>query len=41
VAGQRTSPCPIADALETGWVAEACALSLHEHRPVRVEEVRG
>jgi myo-inositol 2-dehydrogenase/D-chiro-inositol 1-dehydrogenase len=40
VTGLRTSPCPIADAVETGWVAEACALSLREHRPVRVEEVR-
>ncbi|HET6190111.1 MAG TPA: Gfo/Idh/MocA family oxidoreductase [Trebonia sp.] len=41
VAGARTSPCPVADAVETGWVAEACALSLREHRPVRVAEVRG
>jgi myo-inositol 2-dehydrogenase / D-chiro-inositol 1-dehydrogenase len=40
VAGQRTSPCTVADALETGWVAEACTLSLREHRPVRVDEVR-
>jgi myo-inositol 2-dehydrogenase/D-chiro-inositol 1-dehydrogenase len=40
VAGQRTSPCTITDAVETGWVAEACTLSLREHRPVRIEEVR-
>ncbi|GAA2575511.1 Gfo/Idh/MocA family oxidoreductase [Winogradskya consettensis] len=40
VAGNRSSPCTIADALETGWVAEACTLSLREHRPVRVDEVR-
>jgi myo-inositol 2-dehydrogenase/D-chiro-inositol 1-dehydrogenase len=40
VAGRRTSPCTIADALETGWIAEACTLSLAEHRPVRVDEVR-
>jgi myo-inositol 2-dehydrogenase/D-chiro-inositol 1-dehydrogenase len=40
VAGRRTSPCPVADAVETGWVAEACTLSLAEHRPVRLEEVR-
>ncbi|MFF7855081.1 Gfo/Idh/MocA family oxidoreductase [Streptomyces sp. NPDC007904] len=40
VAGTRPSPCTIADALEAGWVAEACTLSLHEHRPVTVEEVR-
>ena len=41
VAGRRTSPCPVADALETGWVAEACTLSWREHRPVAMEEVRG
>ncbi|MER6624842.1 MULTISPECIES: Gfo/Idh/MocA family oxidoreductase [unclassified Streptomyces] len=40
VAGTRPSPCTVADALEAGWVAEACTLSLHEHRPVTVEEVR-
>lgn len=40
VAGLRTSPCTVADALEASWIAEACALSLREHRPVRVDEVR-
>jgi myo-inositol 2-dehydrogenase/D-chiro-inositol 1-dehydrogenase len=40
VAGLRPSPCTIADALETGWVAEACTLSLQQHRPVRIDEVR-
>ncbi|MGW1544286.1 Gfo/Idh/MocA family protein [Streptomyces sp. NPDC002309] len=40
VAGSRPSPCTVADALEAGWIAEACTLSLREHRPVRVEEVR-
>ncbi|MGW2823928.1 Gfo/Idh/MocA family protein [Streptomyces sp. NPDC001443] len=40
VAGTRPSPCRIADALEAGWIAEACALSLREHRPVRIDEVR-
>jgi len=40
VAGQRPSPCTIEDALETGWVAEAAALSLGEHRPVHIDEVR-
>ncbi|GGT31625.1 Gfo/Idh/MocA family protein [Streptomyces chromofuscus] len=40
VAGTRPSPCTVADALEAGWIAEACTLSLQEHRPVRVEEVR-
>lgn len=40
VAGSRPSPCTVADALEAGWIAEACTLSLHEHRPVTLEEVR-
>lgn len=40
VAGSRRSPCTIEDALETGWVAEAATLSLAEHRPVRIDEVR-
>ncbi|GHD87839.1 Gfo/Idh/MocA family protein [Streptomyces naganishii] len=40
VAGRLPSPCTVADALEAGWIAEACTLSLHEHRPVRVAEVR-
>ena len=41
VAGRRESPCTVADALEAGWIAEACTLSLAEHRPVRLDEVRG
>ncbi len=40
VAGTRTTPCSVADAVEVGWIAEACTLSLHEHRPVRIDEVR-
>ncbi|MEU5521439.1 Gfo/Idh/MocA family oxidoreductase [Streptomyces sp. NPDC052079] len=40
VSGSRPSPCTVADALEAGWIAEACTLSLHEHRPVTVDEVR-
>ncbi|MFE6282212.1 Gfo/Idh/MocA family oxidoreductase [Streptomyces sp. NPDC057877] len=40
VAGTLPSPCTVADALEAGWIAEACTLSLREHRPVRVDEVR-
>ena len=40
VAGSRPSPCTIEDALQTGWVAEAATLSLAEHRPVRIDEVR-
>ncbi|MET7490574.1 Gfo/Idh/MocA family oxidoreductase [Streptomyces sp. NPDC005538] len=40
VAGTRRSPCTVADAIEASWIAEACTLSLREHRPVRLEEVR-
>jgi myo-inositol 2-dehydrogenase / D-chiro-inositol 1-dehydrogenase len=40
VAGQRRSPCTVADAVEASWIAEACAVSLTGHRPVRLEEVR-
>ncbi|MFF9087714.1 Gfo/Idh/MocA family oxidoreductase [Streptomyces sp. NPDC014991] len=40
VAGIRPSPCTIEDALEAGWIAEACTLSLREHRPVTPAEVR-
>jgi myo-inositol 2-dehydrogenase/D-chiro-inositol 1-dehydrogenase len=40
VAGRRASPCTVADALEASWIAEACTLSLREHRPVLVDEVR-
>jgi myo-inositol 2-dehydrogenase/D-chiro-inositol 1-dehydrogenase len=40
VAGTRESPCTVADAVEAGWIAEACTLSLHEHRPVKISEVR-
>jgi myo-inositol 2-dehydrogenase/D-chiro-inositol 1-dehydrogenase len=40
VAGDRPSPCTVADGLEADWIAEACARSVKEHRPVRIEEVR-
>jgi len=40
VAGDRPSPCTVADGLEADWIAEACARSMTEHRPVRIEEVR-
>ncbi len=40
VAGVRPSPCTVEDALEAGWIAEACTLSLREHRPVTPAEVR-
>jgi len=39
-AGTRRSPCTVADAIEASWIAEACTLSLREHRPVRLDEVR-
>lgn len=40
VRGRRESPCTIADAVETSWVAEACTVSLRENRPVRLDEIR-
>jgi len=40
VAGERDSPCTVADALEAEWIAEACTLSHREHRPVRIDEVK-
>ncbi len=40
VAGTRTSPCTVADAVEVGWIAEAADLSLRQHRPVRMDELR-
>jgi myo-inositol 2-dehydrogenase/D-chiro-inositol 1-dehydrogenase len=40
VAGNRPSPCTVADALEAGWIAEACTTSLRQRRPVRMDEVR-
>ncbi|WP_329017560.1 Gfo/Idh/MocA family protein [Streptomyces sp. NBC_01601] len=40
VAGARPSPCTVAEALEAGWIAEACTRSLREHRPVTLAEVR-
>src|SRR4051812_31856278 len=40
VAGNRPSPCTVADAVEVGWIAEAANLSLRQHRPVRMDELR-
>jgi myo-inositol 2-dehydrogenase/D-chiro-inositol 1-dehydrogenase len=40
VLGDHFPPCTVADALEADLIAEACALSLREHRPVRMQEVR-
>jgi myo-inositol 2-dehydrogenase/D-chiro-inositol 1-dehydrogenase len=38
-AGEIPSPCTVADAMGTAWVAEAATLSAREHRPVRIEEI--
>jgi myo-inositol 2-dehydrogenase/D-chiro-inositol 1-dehydrogenase len=40
VAGKVASPCTVADAVEVGWIAEAATLSLHQHRPIRMDEIR-
>jgi myo-inositol 2-dehydrogenase/D-chiro-inositol 1-dehydrogenase len=40
VAGRAPSPCTGQEALEALLVAEAADLSRHEHRPVRIDEVR-
>lgn len=40
IAGRRVSPCTVADAVEAGWIAEACALSRRRRRPVRIGEIR-
>ena len=39
VAGQRTSPCTVDDAMAVGYMAEAATLSLQQHRPVQIDEV--
>ncbi|MEU4422224.1 Gfo/Idh/MocA family oxidoreductase [Actinoplanes sp. NPDC024001] len=39
-AGSRPSPCTIADGVEAAWIAEACTLSMREHRPVLIEGLR-
>jgi myo-inositol 2-dehydrogenase/D-chiro-inositol 1-dehydrogenase len=40
VAGHGQVTCTVADALEAFYIAEACERSRHEHRPVRLDEVR-
>ncbi|MQA07813.1 MAG: dehydrogenase [Pseudonocardiaceae bacterium] len=40
VRGAKPSPCTVADALESFYVAEACEFSRRERRPVRLAEVR-
>jgi myo-inositol 2-dehydrogenase/D-chiro-inositol 1-dehydrogenase len=39
-AGEQASPCTVTDGLEASWIAEACTRSLHEHRPVTLDEIR-
>lgn len=34
VVGGGPSPCTLADRMEASWLAEACARSFQEHRPV-------
>lgn len=40
IEGRRESPCTASDALEVAFIAEAATLSLRQHRPVRMDEVR-
>jgi myo-inositol 2-dehydrogenase / D-chiro-inositol 1-dehydrogenase len=40
VDGTRPSPCTVADAVEASWIAEAADLSLRQHRPISMEELR-
>lgn len=40
VSARRPSPCTVDDALAVAWIAEAATLSLQQHRPVRIAEVR-
>ena len=37
--GDRPTPCTVEDALQAFRVAEACELSRHEGRPVRLKEI--
>lgn len=39
-AGELDNPCTVTDAMGTAWAAEAATLSLAEHRPVTIDEVR-
>ncbi|MFG3660815.1 Gfo/Idh/MocA family oxidoreductase [Streptomyces sp. NPDC047706] len=41
VRGERANPCDGREALQALRIAEACALSRREHRPVRLAEVPG
>ena len=39
--GDEPSPCTARDGVEALRIAEAATLSLHEHRPVRLDEIAG
>jgi myo-inositol 2-dehydrogenase/D-chiro-inositol 1-dehydrogenase len=39
-AGREENPCSAVDALEAFYIAEACEISRHEHRPVSLNEIR-
>ncbi|MEA2520107.1 MAG: myo-inositol 2-dehydrogenase / D-chiro-inositol 1-dehydrogenase, partial [Chloroflexota bacterium] len=38
--GDEPSPCTARDGVQALRIAEAATLSLHEHRPVRIEEIQ-
>lgn len=40
VAGRIPSSCTVADAVEVGWIAEAATMSLQQHRPIRLDDIR-
>ncbi|AYF77919.1 dehydrogenase [Nocardia yunnanensis] len=40
ITGQHANPCPAAEALEAFYIAEACELSRHQGRPVRLSDIR-
>ncbi|MET8429251.1 Gfo/Idh/MocA family oxidoreductase [Nocardia sp. NPDC004860] len=40
ITGRLANPCPPADALEAFYIAEACELSRHQGRPVRLADIR-
>lgn len=41
VAGKRKSPCTVADAIEASRIAEACTISVQQHRIVPMAEIPG
>ena len=38
--GRQGSPCTLQEAFEVASIAEAATLSLNQHRPIKMEEVR-